>query len=385
MKVVNNTINKNYILDNINQIEIFSRYLNLEEDAIKDCIEYGTLINSPIRSNDEDASVGFRYNNKGKLKLRDFGGYFWGDCFDLVAYVLNKNGYSLKINNKKDFKFILEHIAIEFDIINGIKTNNIIELTANAKKCKKQIVFETRSWNNNDKKVWISKYHRLFNFEYLNEKLIYPVERYWIDPASQPEPKYYYTFKDPCYAYYLGADSNGYINVRLYFPNRNKANSKRPKFISNNYSFQGIINLKEKYDRIVLIKSYKDAITLERLLGYLSLKGFQVLTVAYPSENYTMHDALYEWLINKLKDPNPTNILNFLDFDYTGRKSSRIAYEEYGIPYIFLTNGEFGVINHVAKDISDFVENHGINAAITIIKEYIKYYEPELFDEEVEY
>lgn len=385
MKKINNNIDKKYILDNISQIDIFSHYLNLDANIILDCAEYGTLIPSPVRNNDTNNSVGFRFNSKGKLKMRDFGGYFWGDCFDIVAYILNKNNYSVRVNDKKDFKHILKHIAIEFDIIEGVKDTNVIELYEVAKKSKKNIVFEARSWNKHDYKQWIAKYHNLLTFEYLNEKLVYPVERYWIDPTSQPEPKYHYTVGDPCYAYYLGADSKGNINVRLYFPKRKKYNNTRPKFISNNYSFQGVINLKDKYDRIILTKSYKDALVLERLLSHLSSTGKAVLITAYPSENYIMNDDLYNWLMSKLKDPSPLHIYNFLDFDFTGRKTSRISYEKYGIPYVFLTNGEFGTVNNAAKDISDFVENHGINAALTIIKQFINYYESEYEDDKVEY
>ena len=34
--------------------------------------------------------------------------------------------------------------------------------------------------------------------------------------------KYFYSTNDPCYGYFLGKDSNGVNNIKLYFPKRNK-------------------------------------------------------------------------------------------------------------------------------------------------------------------
>ena len=82
-------LTKNAVLAKISQISIFSYYMNIPEALIKHCIDTGELICSPLR-NDEHPTAGFRYDNKGKLKFRDFSGMFWGDCFDVVALVISK-------------------------------------------------------------------------------------------------------------------------------------------------------------------------------------------------------------------------------------------------------------------------------------------------------
>lgn len=64
MRNINNgTISKDYVLSKVSQIKIFSKYLNISEDIIKDCINNGTLISNPLRV-DIHPSAGFRYNNK---------------------------------------------------------------------------------------------------------------------------------------------------------------------------------------------------------------------------------------------------------------------------------------------------------------------------------
>lgn len=371
MKRLSNTINKAFILNNANQVEIFAHYLDIDESTIQDCISTGSLIQSPIRA-DKAPSVGFRYNAKNILKMRDFGGYFWGDCFDVVAYVLTRKGTVINIKKGDHFKYVLNHIAVEMDIANGIKEDSIPVLVHQVRKTKRLITFEPRSWNMIDSNIWITKYHKLLTFDYLSMNYVYPVERYWIDSYSQPEPKYYYTSRDPCYAYYLGQDENNISNIRLYFPNRGKDN-KRPKFISNNNSFQGILNSNDKYDYIVLIKSYKDALVLRRIFDTFSFTGnLDVWVIGYPSENYVLSMEVVNWLYTKLKEPSPQNIINFTDFDFTGRRCANHVNTEFGIPYVFITNGEFGLPNHGVKDLSDFIEKYKANAAASLIDEFIK-------------
>ncbi|MEK6881668.1 MAG: hypothetical protein AABY22_18760 [Nanoarchaeota archaeon] len=53
-------ITKDYILSKITQEQIFERYLGIP-------VVTDNLIHSPIRSNDNNPSFGFNYNNKGKL------------------------------------------------------------------------------------------------------------------------------------------------------------------------------------------------------------------------------------------------------------------------------------------------------------------------------
>ena len=113
-------LSKDYILSKISEESIAAKYLDIPIETIINCITTGDFINSPLRE-DNHPSFGFTINNKGKLKMKDFAGYFQGDVFDLVAYILSIiNGKQVVVNNKQDFYFILKHIAYTFsDIIDG--------------------------------------------------------------------------------------------------------------------------------------------------------------------------------------------------------------------------------------------------------------------------
>jgi hypothetical protein len=376
MKGITNKINKKFILESISQVSIFSKYLDISETIILDCIENNNLIISPIRpinNEDSDPSCGFKFNNKGQLKMRDFGGYFWGDCFDLVCLILNKvNNSNLSVSNPFDFTFILNHIATQFNILSGIP-DNIVTIRENLHKVKsatKVFEFEIRDWDRYDKSIWIDKYKKLLTFDDLNNAFVYPVEQFWVDKLSQPNPKYYYSKTNPCYAYYQG--TYGGVNlIRFYFPKRSNIldNITQPKFISNSQVIQGLINFNCVYDYIIVTKSYKDVIVIKKLLelSIFSLKGTLIGVIALPSENYYMSDKVINFLLDHLKCKDPCNIIMLLDFDAIGRKTVFYTINTFSVRYMFLTNGIFGLPNYGAKDPSDFVEYYGIDASLTII------------------
>ena len=112
---ITNKLTKNYILSKVDQITIFSVYFNLPIETIQYCIDTGEFIVSPLRS-DLHPTCGFRYDNRGKLKFKDFAGYFWGDCFDAAAYILsNIDKYKgLDVNSKDGFITVLRHITFTF-------------------------------------------------------------------------------------------------------------------------------------------------------------------------------------------------------------------------------------------------------------------------------
>lgn len=373
MKGISNNINKKYILEHVSQIAIFSKYLDISDTIITNCIERNTLIISPIRpynAPDNDGSCGFRYDNKGKLKMRDFGGYFWGDCFDLVCLILNKSGYNFSVSNPKDFIYILNHIAIQFSIKDGIPESvvNLKEAVHKVKSSTCVIDIEPREWNNNDVKVWCNKHHNLITLQDLTKEYTYPVELFWIDSKSQPNPKYYYTYKDPCYAYYQG--QYGGVNlIRLYFPLR--SGTGKSKFITNNSAMQGLLTFNGLYDIIIITKSMKDVIIIKKLIeaSYFSLRGLLVGVIALPSENYKMNNTMFEWILSHLKVKDIGNIISFLDFDKIGRITSKYNNDVFGMPYMFLTRGELGLPDYGAKDPSEFIERFNIKPALNIIND----------------
>lgn len=378
---VNTTnLTKAYIEERVSQELIVSKYLNIPIEVVRDCIENNNLITSVFRDNDTNGSMGIQYNAKGRLKVRDFGGFgFFEDVYGVVAYVLSiAYGRKIETNNKQDFYFVLKHIANTFsELINGTKIDTNIDETVKkaislGKKRRPIIEIVPRSWNKSDKEYWN---HLGVNLGYLNTNFVVPVDQYYIDRGVNTDPKYRYKEKDPCYAYILGQDGKGIYLIKLYFPKRNK--SRELKFVTNCNVLEGLISLERyNYDYILITKSSKDRLSIGSHLATQPFYGgtqvkLNIGVVNLPSENYHLTDREYDWLTNKLA-PNG-KLISLLDFDYTGRLGAKYMYDKYGIPYLFITRGEFGLPNYEAKDFAELHDKFSIEEINQFIKETITY------------
>lgn len=327
--ITNGNLTKEFILSKISQVSIFSAYIGVDAEIIEHCIDTGEFISSPFRV-DEHPSFGFRYDNRGKLKAKDFAGYFHGDCFDAAALVISEIIHkNVDISNKGWFIFILKHIAYTFrNIIYGKdKDENIEGIIAegvNAARNRKPIIeFVPRQWNNYDKNYW-GKFH--VPISYLNTNFVYPVDYFYINRKVNPEPKYYYENdrKDVCYAYMLGQDKRGIYNIKLYFPNRKHGTVR---FITNSNCLEGLLNLElNEYDSIIITKSTKDRISLRAYLDAIDLSisygGTALRTIGLvniPHESYKLKQNEYDWL--RAKCPNGL-ILSLMDNDNTGYREA---------------------------------------------------------------
>lgn len=373
-------LTKTYIEGKISQELIVSKYLDIPIEVVRHCIDNNTLITSVFRDDDNNGSMGIQYNAKGRLKVRDFGGFgFFGDVYDVVGYVLSLIcKRKIEPNNKQDFYFILKHIANTFsNIIDGKEvdeniTYEIKDAISVGKKRRPIIEIVPRSWNKSDKDYW----GKLgVSLSYLNTHFVIPVDQYYIDRGVNTEPKYYYKQKDPCYAYMLGQNRQGIHFIKLYFPNRNRTTEL--KFITNCNVLEGLLNLElNNYDVILITKSSKDRLSIGGHLDTIPFYGganakLNIGIINLPSENYHLTEKEYSWLTNKLA-PNG-KIISLLDFDYTGRCGAKYLYETYDIPYMFITRGEFGLPNYHCKDFTDLHEVYTIKEINQFINETITY------------
>lgn len=384
MKRNPNTINltKDYIESKISQELIVSKYLDIPMDVVQDCIKNNHLIESVFRDDDTNKSMGIQYNAKGRLKVRDFGGFgFFEDVYGVVAYVLSLIcGRKIETNNKQDFYYVLKHIAYTFsDIIDNKAVDEnvdvIIKDAIEIGKQKRRIIeIVPRPWNKDDKKIWNNWGVSL---NYLNTHFVIPVDQYYIDRGVNSNPKYYYKSKDPCYAYMLGQNRKGIHLIKLYFPLRNKETEL--KFVTNCNVLEGLLNLElDNYDYILITKSSKDRLSIGCHLANNTLYGragnkLNIGIINLPSEGYHLNDKEYEWICNKLAVNG--KIISLLDFDYTGRKGAKYMYNTFGIPYMFITRGEFGLYNYECKDFADLHDKYTITQINNFINETLRYVE----------
>lgn len=373
MRNINSSkLTKQTVLDKISQVTIFATYLGLPAETIQYCIDSGELICNPLRI-DNHPTAGFKYNSKGKLKFKDFGNDgFWGDCFDVVAYIMSSIYHkSYNVSNKEDFIKILRHITFTFkDIFYGQEkdinlVNEINTAIVNIRHSKPIIELVVRAWNENDKKYWEQFGVPL---QFLNLNFIYPVEQYYINRKINPEPKYYYRSNDPCYGYCLGQDRNGIYNIKLYFPNRKKSITR---FITNCNHLEGIYNLdRNDYDYIVITKSTKDRVSIgANVRRIISLYGQDKIgtvgVINIPHETYRLRQNEYDWLKNKLKDTG--KIVSLMDNDRTGKLESIWLRNNYNIIPIIISKGLY------SKDFAELASKTDINDLYVLIISAINY------------
>lgn len=364
------TLNKQYVLNKVSQVTIFSTYLNLSNAIIEHCIATGEFILSPIRY-DVHPTGGFKYDSKGKLKFKDFAGYFWGDCFDLVAFVIS-NMYKININiaNKQDFIKVLRHITLTFkDIFYGQEKDitlltEINNTVVNIRNSKPIIEIVVRDWDGNDKQLWAK-----FGVELqdLNINFIYPVDQFYINRNVNPEPKYYHNPYDPCYAYLLGKDKHGILNFKLYFPKRDKGVTR---FITNCNHLEGINNLSDNdYDIILVTKSTKDRVSIAASVKTaLFLYGQDIeIKIGYiniPHETYRLRQNEYDWLKSKLKEDGL--LFSLMDNDTAGKLQALWLFDNYNMPPLLIPKG------YGAKDFAEFRENNKQKTVFDLIIHTIK-------------
>lgn len=320
-------LNKDFILSKITQEQIFEYYLQIK-------VETGNLMKTPnvIRPDDNDPTFSFYYNDNGKLRARDWAGYFHGDCFDIVAYILHINA-----SDKKSFMVLLDRIARDFRLHKYSDTNMIysgltIDTRENTPKIKARTViqFQPRGWNLIDKDFWLAGN---VNSKLLEHGKVYAAQYLWVNSQLV------YTFvpKDPCYVYFFKQN-----DIKAYFPKRDNY-----RFLSNTSYLQGIDIIEP--DEIGLItKSYKDV---------LSLKSFNISSIAPSSE--TVPISKEQW--NTVKH-YCNHWFSLMDFDRTGILMARKLRDLYGIQPLFFSN--YKPLNKKLRD------KNGAYLGINLAKNY---------------
>ena len=339
--ISNTILTKDYIFSKVSQITIFSTYTGISVEDIQHCIDTGEFISSPFRE-DTHPSFGFRYDNRNKLKGRDFAGYWWGDCIDAAATVLSEIVHKqIDISIKSQFLFVLKHIAYTFrNIIYGQDKDenndyNIARAISNVRNHKPIIELVTRPWNNLDAKYW-GQFG--INLNFLNTHFVYPVDQFYINRSTNPN------------------------------------------------TIEGVINLElDNYDVIIITKSTKDRLSLECYLksinhsilyGGSTLESKTIGVVNIPHETYKLRQIEYDWLRSKLNRNG--FLISLMDNDRTGLMEAVILKNDYDIIPIIIPK-ELGV-----KDFAELRSSYSTDVINELTQQVIKYIEDN-YGEETEF
>ncbi len=323
-------ITKQFILNEVGEVSIFMKYLNLSE------IKEEELICNPLRA-DKNPTASFKWVND-RIQFRDWSETFSRDCFNVAQLVTRKD----------TFYDTLIQIAIDFNLVTGrqfegFKPVNIDESLKEIRKSdkKREISIIPKAWHSVDLAYW-----KQFG---IDKQTLIKWKVFPIGAAFVGELQIYTWFKhDIGFAYYFG---NG--DFKLYFPLRKKEDSGKTRFIHNNAAImQGWDMLPKEGDHCIITKSYKEVIAF-------SLVG--VIAVAPMSETMIITQVQYEELKRRFKT---LFILN--DNDWAGRKATIKVIRTYPdiIPLLF-PKGE-------PKDYTDNIKVYGINDMAEFVEKWRK-------------
>jgi len=344
-------LTKNYVLERINQEDIFAHYFNISTGEIDSIVNTTTRISNPLRT-DKNPSLGFRYAGN-RLRAKDFAGHFWGDCFDLVGMLLRENP-----NTKLGFMNVLERIAEDFRLHKYANQSTINKYVVDKKnttkkKIKFDIQYQKRQWNKYDAIYW-----RQFNItrKILEKFNVFACEYVWVNG----DLRYQYNPNNPAYIYDFGNS-----NIKVYYPFR-----KKFRFITNTNVIQGVdLILPDRFG--IITKSYKDVMTLA---------SFNIQAVAPSSETHLITKDQYFRIRN-----NFDYTASLMDYDRTGKVMALKLRKLYGIQPMFTrytADGRF--LDHNAKDISELVSLKGVKYTQGFIDSTIDYYEEQIEEQEQE-
>lgn len=324
-------ITVNEILSKVTQEELWRYYCNPFKD-----------LNSSFKSifyNDTNPSCRIIRTKTGKLYYKDFGnGQYISNIFDFV-----------KLKYSCTFTESLQIIANDFNIR---KLNFPIKKELNV-SLEEKLLIKPKS----NIKI-IQQNFTKFDFDYFNKhyislKTLKANEviscRYVYLNTIKGSFKYEYNRNNPIYRYKEYDIDLNFIGYRLYFPGKKYGN----KFLnsSNNNIIQGIKNLPEKGELLIITKSLKDVMVLTEL-------GYNAISLA--SETIILKQEIY----NKLK-LRFNKIISLYDNDETGIKFSKIMENDYGIKAFYIPE------EYDCKDISEVVFNSDLEEGKKLINKLI--------------
>ena len=322
---------KDYILENIDQVLIFSRYLDISEDDIKYSINFKCKLRSPTRT-DPDPSLSFKYYGN-KLICTDFGDVnLRGDVFEIVGNYLNLN-----CRNAKDFITICTHIINSTSSTSAIKVLDNTSLITDPTT----ISIETRNFHERD--------YRYFWQYNIDREIVsnnyFAVARYCINDVYST---YKFTADDPCYAYVNNPNS-----LKLYFPFRGKSGKR---FISNNKIPIEVLNTLRVRDYTILIKAFKDKLLMDFVCSMLGITNVQFLPVASESTRLPAN------LIILLDKHTAKRIFTMFDIDKCGIESAEFYKTNYGISNIMIGQ------DYTTKDPTDLIKKIKLKLFLLMFK-----------------
>lgn len=308
------------ILYYISELDIYRYYID-------DNLELNKPISSPLRV-DNNPSWSLYVSKSGQIMWKDFGTSKSGNVITFVREIFN-------LTHKSAINKIYDDLVRN----KGLRKSNSKKPNVSNYE-KKRIIVNKRRWSNTDTKYWKQYF---LTREDLYKFNAYPIITYWIKANGEyKQSPYFYADNDPMYAYRV------FNSYKIYRP----LQSKKYKWRTNmsNYDIFGFEQLPHKGRRLIITKSLKDIMVLNKL-GYNAISP--------QSEGVDIPKEIIDNLKFRFK-----YIYILYDNDEQGINSSKQLAKKYNLVRL-----ELGTIE---KDISDYVKAHGIKDAKKLIKKCLE-------------
>lgn len=304
MKGFLTVIDKAFILKHVSEEEIFEKYMQTR-------IYPGVMYRSVLR-HDKRPTCSFIYT-KGKLKMKDFNGSFFDDCF---AFVQAKFGIG--------YHEAIQQIAEDFKLTTRKTKRKPREFNHDFQEEPSEIKVQWRELEEKDILYWGS-------FGISQQTLAYfhvgAIKFLWIDGKL----RYSYSGRNRAFGYWFSESE-----IKAYFVDREEY-----RFLGNYRGLQGYRQLPDSGELLIITKSYKD-VMYYRQLG--------IYAVAPASESSILTKEEYKDLSSRF-----TKILVNYDLDLTGVRSTKKMKKAYGLDYFFIRDKR----DVGPKDLTDYHKEYG--------------------------
>lgn len=313
----------------------FDKILSIVDDYDIYCYYLGSNfkinkpINSPLRK-DVHPSWSVYRDKRGILRYKDFATGDSGNVISLVQQLFD-------LRYHEALKKVWNDIIVYKSTPTRKEPNKQQSETTTSKKI---IQIKKKNYTSRDLEYW-----EQYNITKDTLKLfkVIPIQTFWVN-----DNKYFnYSEEEPMYAYSI------YDKFKIYRPHSKRTDKWRTN--CSVYDVQGLEQLKDNNQLLIITKSLKDVMVLYEL-GYNA--------IAPQSEQSNIPEIIIDHLKLRFK-----NIVILFDYDEGGIQGSKKLSEKYNIIQKFIPKHYLDLYN--IKDISDFIQEFGKETTLEMLKKLL--------------
>jgi hypothetical protein len=307
------------ILRTTTEYDIYSFYIGNQ-------FNIGRVMRSPLRKDTHPSFGIFKSSIRGNLMWKDQATGKSGNVIMFVAELFN----------------ITYEDAIQRIVSDNIKsTTEGISITESYKKIKTSISIQKKNLTETDDEYWEQYF---VTREILKKYNVYPILTFWVNDVPS---NLFYSKTQPLYAYQI------FDSFQIYSPYASKKNKFRNS--TNIYDIHGLEQLPEYGSLLIITKSKKDVMVLDRL-GYNA--------IAPCGENTPIPNIIIDDLKQRFN-----RILILYDNDKAGIEGAKKLAKEHCIDWVYLPLDLYEKFK--IKDISDYIKNYKITKTRELLRKLI--------------